>query len=368
MRKLLSYFILLLAALSCEKQQGEGFYVDRFVNDTCDTVTFVIDQAMTKAYTGTDMTEISIEQVVYLAFNSKGYLLNKGNSNQSAGLCSLVLPYGEVTVHAYVNVTPDLFDHVTHISQLDYLEYSYYDSRYYVLDCFPMSGKCEFTMDGTVSEVKQITVERYHSRLCVTSIANRLDLSDSGTGNGLIVLGTPMYLKGVFLTNLQGSVYLENESNTGLWYSKFGRPDRNPTNESRITDAQDLNTGKHSYEGFDGILANNNSLNLSSNPIKLYAFPNHTEYDDFGWSEVFTERQTRIVLAAEIKGVVYYYPVNLVNMQRNTTYDVNFVITRLGSLDPDTFIFVDEGDLDNDHDVTIDFGGFDDGGDITITF
>ena len=360
MRKIFSYIVLLLAAISCEKQQGEDSgSVNRTDSQLCKTITFSIEVPSTKAYSGFDAQEISVSHPTFLAFNSYGDLLAAQTS--SSGLTSsMVLPYGEVTLRFFGNVVPSLFNDVCHISQLDELVYKYYDSQYYDRGFLPMSGSYSFKVDENTSNLHSVTLDRYHSRFCLLSISNRLKLSNQTE--------LPMTVKAVYLTNIQGSVFIDDDRNTDLWYSKFGRPDDSQAEEDRIDSAEGLVTGSHSFRAFDKVLKNGQTLNMSSSPVKFYAFPNHTELDCSGWMEVFTERQTRMVLAAEIKGVVYYYPVNLVNMRRNTTYDVNFIITRLGSLDPDSFIFVDEEDLDVDKDITIDFGGFDDGGDITIVF
>jgi len=69
-----------------------------------------------------------------------------------------------------------------------------------------------------------------------------------------------------------------------------------------------------------------------------------------------------MVLVAEIKGVEYFYPVNLVNMSPNYSYDVVYVISRLGSDDPDTFDFVDVADK------TIDFGDMENEVEVEIEF
>lgn len=360
MRKIFSYIILLLAAISCEKQQGEEFdSVNRPDSQPCETITFSIEVPSTKAYSGIDAQEINVSNPTFLAFNSHGDLLAR-QTKSSGLLCSMVLPYGEVTLRFFCNVTPALFNDVCHISQLDELVYNYYDSSFYKNGFLPMSGSYSLKVDGDVSKLHTITLERYHSRFCLLDITNRLNLSNQ--------TGLPMTVKAVYLTNVQGSVFIPGDRNTDLWYSKFGRPDDSQTEEDRIDNGGGLVTGSQTFCAFDDVLENGQTLDMSSNPVKFYAFPNHSKHDCSGWMDTFIERQTRMVLAAEIKGVVYYYPVNLVNLRRNTTYDVSFVITRLGSLDPDSFIFVDEDVLDVDKDVTIDFGGFDDGGDITIVF
>ena len=62
------------------------------------------------------------------------------------------------------------------------------------------------------------------------------------------------------------------------------------------------------------------------------------------------------------KGTEYYYPVNLVNLTANFSHDIVYVITRLGSDDPDTFDFVEI------QDNTIDFEEMENEGEIEIEF
>ena len=65
----------------------------------------------------------------------------------------------------------------------------------------------------------------------------------------------------------------------------------------------------------------------------LYTYPNSTQTDnsDTEWSP----RYTRLVLKAYLGNTLYYYPVSIPDIQRNTAYVVNVTITRPGSSSPD---------------------------------
>ena len=175
-------------------------------------------------------------------------------------------------------------------------------------------------------------------------------------------IGQKNALQDNFLT-LQGSFYLDMKANASLWYSKFGRSDFAATESSFIISGDQLVTGSHTFRDIGDVRVMP-GIEMSLEYLHpFYAFPNYTIYDETGWmSGMFTERYTRMVLVAEIKDTEYYYPVNLLNMVPNNSYDVVYTISRLGSDDPDTFGFVTM--LENE----IDFEEMENGGEVEIKF
>ena len=63
--------------------------------------------------------------------------------------------------------------------------------------------------------------------------------------------------------------------------------------------------------------------------ISLYCYPNGTLQEGAG------RPFTRLVVEGKILGNTYYYAVNLPGMMRNTRYQVDMTLTRLGTTDPD---------------------------------
>lgn len=63
----------------------------------------------------------------------------------------------------------------------------------------------------------------------------------------------------------------------------------------------------------------------------FYCYPNPYVTDDF--SDDWSCRPTRLVVEAELGGVLYYYPVSLPELKQNTAYDVSLVVTRPGKTD-----------------------------------
>ena len=260
----------------------------------------------------------------------------------------MTVPCGNVTIYAIANVPKFFFEDITNQDLLDNTYIGFY--RIGETTYFPMKAITRTRLSG--GKTLALILERYMSRFYFKSIRNNL------TGN---LKGKSMRLKHVYLTNLQGGFYINQPINSYEWYSMAGRPDTSPKDkDSRIASSNQCLTW-YTYIRYGASIQNGDILSLTALASNtFYAFPNYATEDQNGWSESFTERYTRMVFVIEIDGTDYYYPINLTNMQPNTTYDVNVVITRLGSLDPDTFDFVEMND------VTVDFGGLDDGFDIEI--
>ena len=314
-------------------------------------VTLSIDLAATKAYTQPINRDNAIYRIAYLAFNKAGRLLNYQNVNLNTTATTQVtmtLPYGTVTIYAVANIQTSVFKNIKNTYDL----YNTLVPHYLINSSFqtPMMGKVTLDLKSK-SQSAGIILSSYMTRLYIKSIKNSL------TGR---YEGKSMLFKYAYLTNLQGGFYIDNQINCPIWYSQFGRPDSNKSMNARITSIASLRTWQ-TFTQYNKEIAHGKRITLP--PLAssfLYAFPNYTKFDQTGWSEVFTERYTRLVAVIEIDGIDYYYPINLVNMQPGMSHDVYIKITKLGSLDPDTFDFVEMND------VIIDFGGLDDGFDIEI--
>lgn len=307
------------------------------------------DNSGTRAYTSQNTKESQISSIQILLFDSSGSLVDRGSYTGTDTEYVFSLPFGTYTACVFANV-PELPASVSSLSSIDALYIDYYSSDMFSERLHPMYARVSLKLSEPQLS-KTILIRRYESRFNVTSIENRLANSS-------------IKLQHVYLTNIQGGFYYTATKNTSYWYSKFGRPDVNASESARITSASYITTKEFSYKSLLSTTLANGGVYTPTSRILLYAFPNYSTADRNGWTTTFTERQTRIVLAVQIDGNYYYYPVNLLNMSSNTSYDVKFVITRLGSQDPDTF----EWTTDDEKDVTIDFGDLEDGDDIIIEF
>ena len=66
----------------------------------------------------------------------------------------------------------------------------------------------------------------------------------------------------------------------------------------------------------------------------FYCYPNPYQEDTFS-AAVWSPRPTRLVIEAELGGVLYYYPVSLPVLEQNTRYHVSLHIVRPGATSPE---------------------------------
>lgn len=231
-----------------------------------------------------------------------------------------------------------------------------------------LCGQVDLVLSESSSTVIDMPLYRMCSRVNLGSVTCNLMLGG---------VGKDIELKYAFLTNVLTGACPDGIIRDCIsWTGKYGRRHYLSTKETIISKYQDyvsysggISAGRYLFRSFDSYLPDT-SLSYGEkweltdgSRISFYPFPNNTERDVNGWSNgEWIPRFTRLVVVASYNSVDYYYPVNLVGLKSNTAYTVNLVITRLGSLDPDTFDFVVSDD------VTIDFGGMEDGDDIIIDF
>lgn len=127
-------------------------------------------------------------------------------------------------------------------------------------------------------------------------------------------------LKKVYLTNVAGDMtYMAGTPDPLQWYNKI------------------VNTGSKDVEAL--ISDSLGDINLKdgadyTDKHHFYCYPNPYETDSFSSAE-WSPRPTRLVVEAELGGVLYYYPVVLPKMERNTRYHVSLNIIRPGVSSPE---------------------------------
>ena len=325
---------VLLLAFSCEKPEPIEI-------DSGGQVCLSIDLgADTKAgnYTTEWNNEKTVHSVGYYIFDSQGRLESVWNASSSAAVSGRVTS-GTKTVWAVVNIPASRFSDVRTLSQFEAKEVSFADMS---PSSFLMSGKKSVYV-GTGNVTTSIPVERFVARLCVAEITNGLSGSRANAD---------VYLRSVFLSNVAGNCRITGASPaTFQWYNKCARRSGGGSG-ALIIDEEDSDLQPYLF--FDFGYEYMAPEDTSSPYCGLYMFPNPTTTDRTGWASTFTPRYTRVVVAVEIDGEVYYYPVSITGMECNHAYTLYLTITHLGSKDPDTFDFV------TDQDVVITIGGFDD--------
>ena len=199
-----------------------------------------------------------------------------------------------------------------------------------------------FQMIGSKSETLQkdgnvkITVDRLAARVVLKGIKNAL--TNAAQAASFKVLS-------VYLTNVAGDVDFGNSSSYTVtkWYNRRGYQSAN-------------NLGNFTYDSVNKTIA---SGATDSEAHYFYSMPNGNAAAIGG---PWTPRAARLVIKAEIAGVVYDYPITLPALESNKSYEISLVnITRLGNPDDGN-----EPDNDDDIDEEKPVVGFDQGFEITV--
>lgn len=199
-----------------------------------------------------------------------------------------------------------------------------------------------FQMVGSKSETLQkdgnvkITVDRLAARVVLKGIKNAL--TNAAQAASFKVLS-------VYLTNVAGDVDFGHSSSytVSKWYNRRGYQSAN-------------NLGSFTYDAVNKTIASGAS---NTEAHYFYSMPNANAAAVGGpWSP----RAARLVIKAEIAGVVYDYPITLPALESNKSYEISLVtITRLGNPDDGN-----EPDNDDDIDEEKPVVGFDQGFEITV--
>ncbi len=180
---------------------------------------------------------------------------------------------------------------------------------------FMMIGGTEETLQLATSV--SITIRRMISRVSLKAIRTSFD-------------GTPY--EGCSLTNVKA--YLTNVQGEKMLIDGSGK------------DLKLLNYKKYKPEdcqgaAMEGILCDDIAETLDKEYTTSHYF---YCYENDLSEETETDRFTRLVVEAQLKGKTYYYPVAIPNLKRNSCYSVEMNIQRPGALDPDSE--VETGTLD----------------------
>lgn len=199
-----------------------------------------------------------------------------------------------------------------------------------------------FQMVGSKSETLQkdgnvkITVDRLAARVVLKGIKNAL--TNAAQASSFKVLS-------VYLTNVAGDVDFGHSSSytVSKWYNRRGYQSAN-------------NLGNFTYDSVNKTIA---SGATDSEAHFFYSMPNANAAAVGG---PWTPRAARLVIKAEIAGIVYDYPITLPALESNKSYEISLVtITRLGNPD-DGNEPNNNDDIDEEKPVV----GFEQGFEITV--
>lgn len=182
-------------------------------------------------------------------------------------------------------------------------------------------------LDGTV----EIPVNRLAARIVLKGVKNALSNSAQASS---------FRLRAVYLTNVAGDVDFAGSSSytVSRWYNQRGYQAAN-------------NLGNFTYDAINETVASGSTYTSAH---YFYAMPNAKAAAVGG---PWTPRATRLVIQAEMAGVVYDYPILLPALESNKSYEIDLVtLSRPGN--PDDGIEPDDarpGDVDEENPVV----GFD---------
>ena len=281
---------------------------------------FEDDQTKATSYVAAQAYETAVNDVQILVFDSSGMLNAYVNAGTKTGSISIKTTAGSKTVWGVVN-GPNLSG-ITTLSALQSTAITLADNSTTASEGFVMTGSVSCTVSGT-SSLASVPVKRLVSRIALQKITNSLPASYGS-----------MTIDNVTLINVVGNQNLAGNASISTWYNKAGRKDGGQSGNI-IDGSSNLATCPSlTFKSIGSSITNGNSLSPTT-PYLFYCYPNGTTTDANGWTNSFTARKTRLVVATTISGKKYYYPIVIDTPARNTAYTVELTITGLGATDPD---------------------------------
>lgn len=207
---------------------------------------------------------------------------------------------------------------------------------------FQMIGHTTATLqaEGRVT----VPVDRFAARVVIRKITNGFD-NDAQAAS--------FVLKSVYLTNVTGKVMYDGSApSVQTWYNRRGYEASN-------------NLGSYTYDDIAaaaGTIAKGASYETAH---YFYTMPNGYEAKVglAAGETAFTPRAVRLLIRAEIGGVLYDYPIAITGIQGNKSYEINeLIITRLGNPDDGNHDPDDPDDDDEEEPIV----GFDQGFTVTV--
>ena len=279
--------------------------------------------------------EAKVNTLQVLVFNESGVYDGYGSSTGTVAVATCTA--GTRKVYAVVNA-PDLSS-VTSEAQLLGMTAS--------LASVAQDG---FTMIGsTTAAVAQesnigIAVDRMAARVVIREVVNNIS-NDA--------VAATFKLNAIYLTNVAGDVDygFTADYTAATWYNRRGYE-------------ADNNLGTYTYDAV-GVAVAKGEENSYKTPHYLYTMPNGKE-GQVGLpagATTFTPRAVRLLVRAEINGVLYNYPILIQNIAHNKSYEINkLVLTKLGNPDDGRHDPDDPDDDDEEKPVT----GLEQGFEITV--
>lgn len=175
----------------------------------------------------------------------------------------------------------------------------------------------KLVMEGHVSQTLkagsntvEMSLERIVSKVVLSSVKVDFELS--------VYDEMKFVVKRAYLINVAADKsYLSTVADPAEWYNKL-KIETNSSVDDMIVET---------------INSQITAPNTDSNPHHFYCYPNPNESDTFSTS--WSPRPTRLVVEAELDGLLYYYPIALPNLEQNTQYNVSLIVVRPGATSPE---------------------------------
>ena len=321
----------LAAAVSCNKKTNDAVAAIPAEDGPCGSIQIniapdVVRQTKASPYIVTVGQETTIADYQVLIFRSDGslarYISDTNDETGYAELLSIQVPVGSYWVYAVAN-GPSAAG-VTTTAALDALlaPLATYNNSEKLVQ-YGMDT-CTVTEDDTA--VVEVELSRLVARIHLESVKNNLPAA----------YGT-VRLKHVFLANVVANENLSCSAEPLTWYNKYARTSAaTPAiidGSTNHADAEDI-----TFKATNLDIANGATV---TNVANLYCYKNDYPDTPETYSNVFEPCATLCVLAMEIGGHTYYYPVNVADrmgdpymIEANNSYSIAVTITNLGSAEP----------------------------------
>lgn len=281
------------------------------------------DGPLTKAAINDAYTyETQINKAQVLVFNNADGLLAAYKSNTDGSKISVDVSQGKTyRIYAVINGA-DLSD-VKKVSDLTDKTTVLSDNSTTATTGFVLVGDALASLEGQKKEVT-ITVSRLAARVSLGLVKNSLPAGFDS-----------LVVKNVFLANVMGTYNYGGSLAPATMYfiNKDGRADEQSRNATHIigTGSYEASAKELTFKAVNSKVLNGASY---STPVHLYSYPNNATTQPAGYQETFALVKTVLVVAADVAGSIYYYPVVLPELKRNNAYTVELTITGLGNNDP----------------------------------
>ena len=286
-------FFVLAAVACCACSEGVTSSLD--VKDEVVELNFSVPVAATKV-SGT-VVEDAVKSLQVFVFGADGQVQSSGNADQN--FLTLTCTTGEKTIAAIVNSPA-----VTGINNIDQLNSSMSEFANNSVGSFVMTGLIGVTL--TASGSVEVPVSRLVSKVTLSSVTRAFELAQHQD--------MEFEVTSAFLTNVPEEIgYYQAQQSRQL------------INEG-ITemDAIIAASGELLYDELSVPIAQGASEDIGN---FLYCYPNML--DD-------PEKPAYLVVGTRLGDGVYYYSVELPEMESNKCYNVSLTVTMPGTLTPNT--------------------------------